>query len=434
MIGLARQLRFVFVATVLVVAAFSTGLTFLFFLMYVGILLVLGAWLYARYGLRGVRAGYHVTNPRAHVGEVLQAVYRVDNGARWAKPWLEVWNDATLPTPMPGRAIGVQRGASRQWLAKVALRQRGSFRLGPLRVRTGDPFGLFSSEMVVGQPTGVVVFPRVFELPHWGLPPSPVDGSSPSRRRFEAATPLASTIRPYVHGDAINRVHWLSSARHGELQVKEFDLEQAADLWLLLDLNRTAHAGIGEHASVETAVSAAASIALRTLADNRAVGLTASARRLQQLTPDRGPRVEQKILHLLANVQADGTQPLAEVILAILPQLRRGMTLCIVTGSTEREWVRSLAGLRRRGVGVVVVLLDRFSFLPGATVDEEPIRGEADGDETADEDPAAAERRAQRAEVAACRHALAEYDIETHLLRAGDDLGERLAVRGRVRA
>ncbi len=64
-------------------------------------------------------------------------------------------------------------------------------------------------------------------------------------------------------------------------------------------------------ASVETAVSAAASIALRTLADNRAVGITASARRVQQLTPDRGPRVEQKILHLLANVQADGGQPLA---------------------------------------------------------------------------------------------------------------------------
>ncbi len=417
--GLARQLRFVFVGTVLVVAAFSTGLPFLFFLMYLGAALLAGSWFYSRNGLRGVRAGYHVLNPRAHVGEVLQAVYRVDNGARWTKPWLEVWNDATLPATVPGRAIGVRAGASRQWLAKVTLMRRGSYRLGALRVRTGDPFGLFSSEMVVGQPTGVVVFPRVFDLPHWRLPPSPVDGSSPSRRRYEAATPLASTIRPYVHGDAINRVHWLSSARHGELQVKEFDLEQAADLWLVLDLERAAHAGSGESASVETAVSAAASIALRTLADNRAVGITASARRIQQLTPDRGPRVEQKILHLMANVQADGSQPLAEIVVATLPQLRRGMTLCIVTGSTERDWVRALSGLRRRGVGVVVVLLDRFSFLP---------------DPPEDDDAGRAERDARRAEVAACRHALAEYDIETHVLRAGDDLGERLGGRVRARA
>jgi uncharacterized protein (DUF58 family) len=412
MLALVKQLRFVFLGTVLVVAAFSTGISFLFFLMYLCAALLLGAWLYARNGLRGIRAGYHVVNPRAHVGEVLQAVYRVDNSARWGKPWVEVWNDSTLPATLPGRAIGIQPEGTRQWLAKVTLMRRGSYRLGALRVRTGDPFGLFSTEMVVGQPTGVVVFPRIYELPHWRLPPSPVDGSSPSRRHYEAATPLVRTIRPYVYGDAINRVHWLSSARHGELQVKEFDLEQAADLWLLLDLERAAHAGVGEGSSVEMAVSVAASIALRTLADNRAVGLTATARRPQLLTPDRGTRVEQKILHLLANVQADGIQPLAEMVVATLPQLRRGMTLCIVTGSTDREWVRALAGLRRRGVGVVVVLVDRHSFDPGA-----------------DED-----REAAHAELSACRHALAEYDIRTHVVAAGSDVSSILVERSRVRA
>lgn len=412
MLALLKQLRFVFLGTVLVVAAFSTGIPFLFFLMYLCAALLLGAWVYARNGLRGIRAGYHVVNPRAHVGEVLQAVYRVDNSARWGKPWIEVWNDSTLPATLPGRAIGIQPEGTRQWLAKVTLNRRGSYRLGALRVRTGDPFGLFSTEMVVGQPTGIVVFPRIYELPHWRLPPSPVDGSSPSRRHYEAATPLVRTIRPYVYGDAINRVHWLSSARHGELQVKEFDLEQAADLWLLLDLERVAHAGVGDSASVEMAVSVAASIALRTLADNRAVGLTASARRPQLLTPDRGTRVEQKILHLLANVQADGIQPLAEVVVATLPQLRRGMTLCIVTGSTERDWVRALAGLRRRGIAVVVILIDRRSFEPASEAD----------------------REAARAEVSACRHALAEYEIRTHVLAAGADVSSILVERTRVRA
>ena len=459
MLTLVRQLRFVFLGTVLVVAAFSTGIPFLFFLMYLCAALFLGAWLYSRSGLRGVRAGYHVLNPRAHVGEVLQAVYRVDNASRWPKPWLEVWNDSTLPTGVPGRAVGIHGTASRQWLAKVNLARRGSFRLGALRVRTGDPFNLFSSEMVVGQPTGVVVFPRIFELPLWRLPPSPVDGTSPSRRRYEAATPLASTIRPYVYGDAINRVHWLSSARHGELLVKEFDLEQAADLWLILDLDRATHAGVGETASVEAAVSAAASIALRTLADNRAVGITVSARRTQVLTPDRGTRVEQKILHLLANVQADGNQPLAEVVIATLPQLRRGMTLCLITGSTDREWVRAISGLRRRGVGVVVVLVDRFSFAasPQPTDRREALMGDGDGavmpvPRGGDAGPAAASVPAAdasgdasavgeatvppdgQAELAACRHALAEYDIVTHVVHAGDNLSVVLGERSRAHA
>ena len=375
--SLARQLRFVFLGTVLVVAAFSTGIDFLFFLVYLLAALLLGSWYYARRGLQGLRAGYHVAQPaRARSGEVLQAVYRVDNGTRWGKPWVELWNDSTLPAPLPGRVIGVAARAAGSGWPRSTLLRRGSYRLGALRVRTGDPFGLFTSEMVVGQPTWVVVFPKVHELPHWRLPPSPVDGTAPSRRRFEAASPLVSSIRPYVHGDAINRIHWLTSVRHGELHVKEFDLEQTADLWLLLDLDRSAHAGVGEGASVEAAVSAAASIAVQTLNENRAVGITVSSRRQHVLTPDRGTRVEQKILHLLANVQADGSRPLAEVLVATLPQLRRGMTLCIVTGSTDREWVRALASLRRRGVGTVVVLLDRNSYV-GRTDDEARVPSSA---------------------------------------------------------
>jgi len=256
--GLSRQLRLVFFGTALLVAAFSTGLDFLFFLVYLLAILLLAARWYARRGLRGLRAGYHVRNPHSQVGDSLEAVYRLDNDSRWSKPWVELANDSTLPAPLPGRVVGVRARGSRQWLAKVKLVRRGSFRLGALRVRTGDPFGLFASEMVVGRPTWIVVFPKVYPLPHWRLPPSPVDGSTPSRRRYEAATPLVSTVRPYVYGDAINRIHWLSSVRHSELYVKEFDLEQAADLWLLLDLDRSAHAGPAETSSVETAISAAA--------------------------------------------------------------------------------------------------------------------------------------------------------------------------------
>jgi hypothetical protein len=167
-------------------------------------------------------------------------------------------------------------------------------------------------------------------------------------------------------------------------------------------------AGVGHNAAVFTAVRAAASSAIRTLADNRAVAMLAAARRTHLMQPDRGPRVEQKILHLLANVQADGSRPLAEIVVAALPQLRRGMTLCIITGSTDREWVRPLASLRRRGISSTVALLDRASFVER-------------------EDPE------EQADLAAVRHALAEYGVEYHLVRAGADLSEVLGLRSRVR-
>ena len=406
---LNRHLRLLFVVVALAVAAFSTGIDFLFFLLYLSVAIALGAWLYARRGLTGVRADYRVLNPRTHVGEVLQAMYRLENHDRFAKPWIECWNDSTLPSSLPGRAVDLPPRARRQWLAKVTLTRRGTYRLGSLRVRTGDPFSLFSSEMTVGQPTSVVVFPEVVALPHWRLPPAPIDGTTPMRRRYEAASPLVSGIRPYVHGDAINRIHWLSSARHGELHVKEFDLEQAADLWIMLDLDRSVHAGIGTDASVEAAVTVAASVAMRTLGDNRSVAITASARRLQTHQPDRGPRVEQKLLHLLANVQADGSMPLAEVVNGTMPQLRRGMTLCLITGSTDRTWVRALSALRRRGVAALVILLDRASYIG------------VDPDDHA------------RAELAAVRHALAEYGVEHRLVRRGDNIAEAIGGRSRAR-
>jgi uncharacterized protein (DUF58 family) len=404
----SRHLRLLFLATALVVAAFSTGISFLFFLVYLTAAILIGCWFYARVGLRSVRADYRVLNPRTHVGEILQAIYRVENHDRIAKPSIELWNESTMPTSLPGRVIGIPARGARQWLAKVRLTRRGSYRLGALRVRTGDPFGLFTTEMVVGQATSVVVFPEVVTLPHWRLPPSPIDGSARMRRRQEAATPLVTSVRPYAYGDAMNRIHWLSSARLGELHVKEFDFEQAADLWMVLDLERAVHAGVGTDASVEVAVTVAASIALRTLSDNRSVALTASARRIQVHQPDRGPRVEQKLLHLLANVQPDGSHPLAEVLNSTMSQLRRGMTLCIITGSTDRAWVRAIAALRRRGVAAIVILLDRSSWI-GVEPDE-----------------------AARAELGAVRHALSEYGIEHRLVRRGDDIADAIG-GGRMR-
>ena len=59
-------------------------------------------------------------------------------------------------------------------------------------------------------------------------------------------TPLATTVRPYAPGDSMNRIHWRSTARHGDIQVKEFDLEQTADAWIILDLQRGIQAGRGE--------------------------------------------------------------------------------------------------------------------------------------------------------------------------------------------
>jgi hypothetical protein len=88
------------------------------------------------------------------------------------------------------------------------------------------------------------------------------------------------------------------------------------------------------------------------------------------------------------------------------------MTVCIVTGSTQRDWVRPLSSLARRGVGAIAVLVDLDSF--AAADSARPNSG--------------------LRELSAVRHALSEYGLAHVVLRAGDDPARVLVTRERVRA
>ncbi len=406
-----RRLQFLIVAIVLLIAAFATGLPFLFFVVYLGLLAIGGSYVLTRFGLADLEAGYRVDHRQGHVGDDLRTTYSISNASGLPKPWLEVYNPTDLPVPMPGRAIGLRSWAQRSWIAVVPLTRRGTYRIEPMVVQTGDPFGFFEAAATVGRPTVVTVFPRVLALPRWRLPSANLEGNHSTPERALQTTPLATTVRPYAPGDSFNRIHWRSTARFGEIQVKEFDLEQTADVWLYVDLYAPIQSGDGDVSTVEESLRVAASIAHDALLENRAVGLTTSGHRIVNIPADRGPRQRQKIMQLLAAVDGDGRTPLAEVLLMGLPQLRRGMTAVVVTPSRDRHWVRALTPLRGRGVTSVVVALDAASY---EHVGRRPRE---------DDEEASAEAQEQRA----LRFALAEYGIKTYEVHAGDSLGAVLA-------
>jgi len=407
-----RRLQFLMVAAVLVVAAFSTGQAFLFYIVYLGLLAVGGSYVLTRFGLADLEAGYRVDHRQGHVGDDLRTTYSISNASSLPKPWLEVYNPTDLPVPLPGRALSLRSWAQRSWIAIVPLTRRGTYRIEPMVVRTGDPFGFFEAAATVGRPTVVTVFPRVLALPHWRLPNANLEGTHSAPERTLQTTPLATTVRPYAPGDSFNRIHWRSTARLGEIQVKEFDLEQTADVWLFVDLDSSVQSGEGDISTVEESIRVAASVAHDAIVENRAVGLTTSGHRIVSIPADRGPRQRQKIMQLLAAVEGDGSATLAEQLLNGLPLLRRGMTAVIITPSRERHWVRTLTGLRARGVAAVIVALDGESY---ADVSPDGRDGNAPG----------AEHAAQ--EQRALRFALAEYDLKVCEVRAGDDLGAVLA-------
>ena len=260
-----RRFQFLVVAAILLIAAFSTELEFLFYLVYLAILVIGGSYILTRLGLADLEAGYAVSQLTGHVGDRLQVTYTLRNTSRLPKPWLEIHNPTTLPGGLPGRAITLGTRSERSWMVRAPLIRRGHFRIEPLQIRTGDPFGFFEASASVGQGIAVVVYPRVEKLPMWRLPPASIEGSHAAPERTLQTTPLATAVRPYAPGDSFNRIHWRSTARHGEIQVKEFELEQTADAWIFLDLDRSVQVGHGEESTVEVAVRVAASIADKAL-------------------------------------------------------------------------------------------------------------------------------------------------------------------------
>ena len=400
-----RRLQLLALAAVLAVAAFSTGYPFLFFIVYLALLVVGGSFVMTRLGLADLEAGYAVSQVTGHVGDRLRVTYTVRNTGRLPKPWLEVHNPTSLPGGLQGRAVALGGRSERSWMVRAQLTRRGQFRVDPLQVRTGDPFGFFEAAAGVGHGITVVVYPRIEPLPRWRLPPASIEGAHASPERTLQTTPLAMTVRPYAPGDSMNRIHWPSTARLREIQVKEFDLEQTTDVWIFLDLDEELELGDGDDSTTEVGVRVAASIADKALAENRAVGITANARRTAVIQPDRGPRQRLKVLQLLAAVEADGRTTLDATLIEGLVRLRRGMTAVVVTPTLDPAFVRPLGILRSRGIGVVVVLLEAAAFAPdadGADLDDLRQRGRA------------------------MRHALAEFELPAWVVGPGRPLGEVL--------
>jgi uncharacterized protein (DUF58 family) len=151
--------------------------------------------------------------------------------------------------------------------------RRGVFRHAHVEVRSAAPLGVFQRRRVVvarlARP--IAVGPRpTHEQPV--LQPLP-GGDAPAPLPFTAPMPgdAVRSVRPYVPGDPARLVHWPTSARRGELVVREQEPAVVPGVAIVVDLR-------GAPDDVEAAASRAAGIANATLAaGGRVVLATAEA-------------------------------------------------------------------------------------------------------------------------------------------------------------
>jgi len=122
-------------------------------------------------------------------------------------------------------------------LVHIAAR-RGVFRVVRVEVRSGGPLGIFLRRRTlwVRLPAPVAVGPRPIAVRY---EPSTLPIGMAATLAARLAAPGGDSVRavrPYARGDAARLVHWPTSARTGELAVREMEPPAITGIAIALDL------------------------------------------------------------------------------------------------------------------------------------------------------------------------------------------------------
>ena len=357
-----RPWQAILLVIILAFFSISSGWHVLYIITYVLLMLLILSWLWARYSLRQMVFRRTAGSGRVQVGETFEERLMLDNLSVFPKLWVQISDGSTLPGHRAGYVASMGGRKRATWRARTICKLRGRFQLGPVVATSGDPFGMFRKRVFLTEARELLVLPHVLPLTSFVLFSGGLPGRGRTSRRALQTTTNATTIREYMAGDSLNRIHWRSSAHYNKLMVKEFDLDPAMDAWIILDLHDEVQAGEGERSTEEYGVTIAASIANYLLRQDLSLGMIVNAERREFLSLDRGDRQIERVLEMLAVVTAGPGPDLKEALALDAMHFGRNTVAIIITPSTSRDWHEGVRHLQRRGVQVAVVGLDAASF------------------------------------------------------------------------
>ena len=159
--------------------------------------------------------------------------------------------------------------------------------------------------------------------------------------------------REYAAGDSVRTINWPASSRARQLIVNQYASERSSDVVVFVDL--TTEVEVEGHPVLEGCIRIAASLAQAYLEQGDRVGLVGFGARLRWVAPRLGAQAYHRIMDemLAAAINLSFVEP----SLTRLPRsaLPTGSLVFVVSPLLERAVLDSIADLRRRGHGVIVI-------------------------------------------------------------------------------
>lgn len=363
-----------FLIILLIIALFSRVDLF-FYLLYALFGIVVLGRLWASRALKAVTVR-RVHADRVFQGETVGVRLEVNNRGWLPVLWMRLHDmvPATLGTPgLFRQAVSLAPHERLELAYTLSANRRGYYQLGPLVAHSGDLLGSATCQadpLLLDKDGGgfVIVYPRIVPLRDLGFPSQSPFGTLPSREQiFEDPTRIRG-VRDYQRGDSLRRIDWKTSARTGTLQVKRYEPAIALETAIFLNLDASDYAIARRSTATELGIVVAASLAAHLVEKRQAVGLItngsdplAGGAPVTALTlPLRKGRDHlMHLLDLLARVEvaAEGEAlPFLETISRESIGLPWGSTAVLITAQPGEGLFDSLLALRRRGLGVILIM------------------------------------------------------------------------------
>jgi uncharacterized protein (DUF58 family) len=262
-------------------------------------------------------------------------------------------HDQCGPVTVPVLLDRLRPGATGSSAYPVPTTRRGVLQLGPLRIGRQDPLGLASAETRYGEPGTVWIHPKVH--PVRAVPAGVtrnlegrIDAGSHGNLTFHA-------LREYVIGDDLRHVHWRTSAKVGDLMVREHIDTSLPRIAVVVDDRAAVHT----EDSFEAAIEAAASVVCAAIRE----GLQAELQ-LASGASVSGSESPVTFLDLLAEAELQQGTDIRQAIDRLSHQ-RLGDTLIYLTGSAGADLGSPALALRGAYPSIVVGLLGADSSTAG---------------------------------------------------------------------
>jgi uncharacterized protein (DUF58 family) len=311
-----------------------------------------------------------VSPVRSHAGHPVNVELEIQNHGRAKTPLLLL--EDNLPWELAGRARfavqGIESEGTRSTSITVRPPRRGRYELGPLTISVLDPFGLVRRSFIGAGTSSFLVYPKVEPL---AMPRDRGEQRSLAVSALRQPTGARGedfyTLREYVEGDDLRKVHWPATARVDKVMIRQEETPWHTRATVLLDDRATSTGG---GAAFDRAVEVTASVC--DLYSRSGYSFRLAAAHEQGVLPGRGADHLHRCMDLLATIQArpaGATDP----FLVRLAELEGGGgaegTLVAVAGKLTAGEAAMLVRCRRRFRQIVVVLLPEHRFAQGSTRD-----------------------------------------------------------------